>query len=148
MRTRIPLSLPCAPDKLTRTATDLKGARRCQAEHQGRSAVAGPPTWGKPAPGAGSLAGYLHSVVDRYCVSSGRRDIVACDLPGHGGSRLAAEGFDVAELADAVVDLVDSIAPGAVFHYAGVPLAVPPACSWVLFKCLFVALSTLHPDGL
>lgn len=49
-------------------------------------------------------------------------DVVAWDLPGHGVSPAAAETFDVAELADAVVELVDSIAPGAVFHYAGVSL--------------------------
>ncbi|MFJ5862148.1 alpha/beta fold hydrolase [Pseudarthrobacter sp. NPDC092439] len=49
-------------------------------------------------------------------------DVVAWDLPGHGLSPSAAEAFDVADLADAVVDLVDSIAPGAGFHYAGVSL--------------------------
>ncbi|ABK05450.1 3-oxoadipate enol-lactonase [Arthrobacter sp. FB24] len=49
-------------------------------------------------------------------------DVVACDLPGHGVSPAAKETFDVAELADAVVDLVDSIAPGERFHYAGVSL--------------------------
>ncbi|MEJ1181211.1 alpha/beta fold hydrolase [Arthrobacter sp. R4] len=49
-------------------------------------------------------------------------DVVAWDLPGHGVSPAATETFDVADLADAVVDLVDSIAPGAAFHYAGVSL--------------------------
>jgi 3-oxoadipate enol-lactonase len=49
-------------------------------------------------------------------------DVVAWDLPGHGVSPAATESFDVAELADAVVELVDSIAPGAQFHYAGVSL--------------------------
>ncbi len=49
-------------------------------------------------------------------------DVVAWDLPGHGVSPAAAEPFTVAELADAVVELVDSIAPGARFHYAGVSL--------------------------
>lgn len=49
-------------------------------------------------------------------------DVVAWDLPGHGISPASAEPFTVAELADAVVDLVDSIAPGARFHYAGVSL--------------------------
>jgi 3-oxoadipate enol-lactonase len=49
-------------------------------------------------------------------------DVVGWDLPGHGVSPAASETFSVAELADAVVDLVDSIAPGAVFHYAGVSL--------------------------
>jgi 3-oxoadipate enol-lactonase len=49
-------------------------------------------------------------------------DVVAWDLPGHGISPAATEGFDMAELADAVVDLVDSVSPGANFHYAGVSL--------------------------
>ena len=47
-------------------------------------------------------------------------DVVAWDLPGHGVSPAATEGFDVPALADAVVDLVGSIAPGEAFHYAGV----------------------------
>ena len=49
-------------------------------------------------------------------------DVVAWDLPGHGISPAATEPFTVAELADAVIELVDSIAPGAPFHYAGVSL--------------------------
>lgn len=49
-------------------------------------------------------------------------DVVAWDLPGHGVSPAATETFDVAALADSVVDLVDSIAPGESFHYAGVSL--------------------------
>ncbi|APX02132.1 alpha/beta fold hydrolase [Arthrobacter sp. QXT-31] len=49
-------------------------------------------------------------------------DVVAWDLPGHGVSPAAAETFSVADLADAVVELVDSIAPGEKFHYAGVSL--------------------------
>ena len=49
-------------------------------------------------------------------------DVVAWDLPGHGVSPAATETFDVAGLADAVMDLVDSMAPGEAFHYAGVSL--------------------------
>ena len=49
-------------------------------------------------------------------------DVVAWDLPGHGVSPAATETFDVPALADAVVDLMDSIAPGEAFHYAGVSL--------------------------
>ena len=55
-------------------------------------------------------------------VLGGDYDVVAWDLPGHGVSPAATEPFDVAALADAVVDLVDSIAPDATFHYAGVSL--------------------------
>ncbi|KHL01445.1 alpha/beta fold hydrolase [Sinomonas humi] len=48
-------------------------------------------------------------------------DVLGWDLPGHGVSPAAEPGtaFSVADLADAVVGLVDSIAPGARFHYAG-----------------------------
>lgn len=49
-------------------------------------------------------------------------DVVAWDLPGHGTSPAATEPFSIAELADAVVELVDTVAPGARFHYAGVSL--------------------------
>jgi 3-oxoadipate enol-lactonase len=49
-------------------------------------------------------------------------DVLAWDLPGHGVSPAATETFDVAALADSVVDLIDSIAPGEAFHYAGVSL--------------------------
>jgi len=49
-------------------------------------------------------------------------DVIGWDLPGHGISPAATEGFDVADLADAVVDLVDSVSPGGMFHYAGVSL--------------------------
>jgi 3-oxoadipate enol-lactonase len=49
-------------------------------------------------------------------------DVVAWDLPGHGVSPAASETFDVASLANSLVDLLDSIAPGEAFHYAGVSL--------------------------
>jgi len=45
--------------------------------------------------------------------------VLRFDLPGHGASPAAAAPFTIAELADAVIDLVDSIGGGA-FHYAGV----------------------------
>ncbi|MDQ0275924.1 pimeloyl-ACP methyl ester carboxylesterase [Arthrobacter silviterrae] len=49
-------------------------------------------------------------------------DVVAWDLPGHGVSPASESPFTVAGLAEAVITLVDSIAPGAQFHYAGVSL--------------------------
>ncbi|MET3810519.1 alpha/beta fold hydrolase [Arthrobacter sp. UYEF3] len=52
----------------------------------------------------------------------GDLDVVAWDLPGHGISPVATETFTVGELAEAVIGLVDSIAPGSRFHYAGVSL--------------------------
>ncbi|GIZ96624.1 MULTISPECIES: bifunctional 3-oxoadipate enol-lactonase/4-carboxymuconolactone decarboxylase PcaDC [Tsukamurella] len=48
-----------------------------------------------------------------------RYDVLAWDLPGHGGSPSPRGGFDLGELADAVVALVDAHDPGAAFHYAG-----------------------------
>lgn len=47
--------------------------------------------------------------------------VLGWDLPGHGVSPAAAPdtAFSVGELADAVVELVDSIEPGVRFHYAG-----------------------------
>jgi 3-oxoadipate enol-lactonase/4-carboxymuconolactone decarboxylase len=45
--------------------------------------------------------------------------VLRFDLPGHGASPAATAPFTIAELADAVIDLVDSIGGGA-FHYAGV----------------------------
>jgi 3-oxoadipate enol-lactonase len=48
-------------------------------------------------------------------------DILGWDLPGHGVSPAPGPDaeFTVGELADAVVALVDSIAPNSHFHYAG-----------------------------
>lgn len=60
--------------------------------------------WG---PAAELLAGHFH--------------VVAWDLPGHGHTPRADAGFTMAELARAVVDLVDrSVGQGAGFAYAGV----------------------------
>ncbi|MFT4219034.1 MAG: alpha/beta fold hydrolase [Microbacterium sp.] len=47
--------------------------------------------------------------------------VVAWDLPGHGESPAAADGFTVAELADAVADAVSGLGVGPLF-YAGVSL--------------------------
>lgn len=51
----------------------------------------------------------------------GDYDILGWDLPGHGVSPTVGPdaAFTVGELSDAVVDVVDSMAPGARFHYAG-----------------------------
>jgi 3-oxoadipate enol-lactonase/4-carboxymuconolactone decarboxylase len=47
--------------------------------------------------------------------------VLRFDLPGHGASPSATESFSVGDLADAVVDLVDSVGGGA-FAYAGISL--------------------------
>ncbi len=57
-------------------------------------------------------------------VLADRFDVVGWDLPGHGGSRATTDAFDIADLADAVIDLVDDVqsrrgAPRAAFTYAG-----------------------------
>ncbi|WP_411374445.1 alpha/beta fold hydrolase [Arthrobacter sp. MPF02] len=71
----------------------------------------------------GSSLGTSSILWDRAApLLAGDYDVMAWDLPGHGISPAATETFDVAALADAVVELVDSIAPGEAFHYAGVSL--------------------------
>ena len=47
--------------------------------------------------------------------------VLRFDLPGHGASPVATGPFTVGDLADAVVDLVDSVGGGA-FAYAGISL--------------------------
>ncbi len=56
-------------------------------------------------------------------------DVIGWDLPGHGVSPAASETFSVAELADAVVELVDSIAPAQCSTTPEIPWAAPPAFS-------------------
>jgi 3-oxoadipate enol-lactonase/4-carboxymuconolactone decarboxylase len=54
--------------------------------------------------------------------AGGLARILRFDLPGHGSSPVASEPFTMAELADAVVQLVDE-AGGGRFHFAGVSLS-------------------------
>jgi len=53
---------------------------------------------------------------------AGEYDIIGWDLPGHGVSPAADRPFRMEDLAASVLSLVDSIAPGTRFHYAGVSL--------------------------
>ncbi|MCU1413006.1 MAG: hypothetical protein JWN80_346 [Microbacteriaceae bacterium] len=69
--------------------------------------------------------------------AGGRARILRFDLPGHGASPVATEPFTMAELADAVVRLVDQ-AGGGRFHYAGVSLA----------GAIGIELALRHPDRL
>jgi len=69
-------------------------------------------------PSLGTASEIWSSVVD--ALSEDFR-VLRFDLPGHGFSPNASAPFSVAELADAVVALVDSVGGGA-FHYAGVSL--------------------------
>ena len=45
--------------------------------------------------------------------------VMRFDLPGHGFSPAATSGFSIADIAAAVITLVDSVGGGA-FHYAGI----------------------------
>jgi 3-oxoadipate enol-lactonase/4-carboxymuconolactone decarboxylase len=69
-------------------------------------------------PSLGTASEIWNGVVD--ALSDDYR-VLRFDLPGHGFSPPASAPFSVAELADAVVALVDSVGGGA-FHYAGVSL--------------------------
>lgn len=63
--------------------------------------------------------------------------VLRFDLPGHGASPVAAQPFTVAELADAVITLVDSVGGGS-FHYAGISLG----------GAVGLELAVRHPDRL
>ena len=69
--------------------------------------------------------------------AGGRARILCFDLPGHGASPAASEPFTMAELADAVMRLVDD-AGGGSFHYAGVSLG----------GAIGIELALVHPDRL
>ncbi|MGO2750413.1 MAG: bifunctional 3-oxoadipate enol-lactonase/4-carboxymuconolactone decarboxylase PcaDC [Pseudoclavibacter sp.] len=61
--------------------------------------------------------------------------ILRIDLPGHGSSPAAAEAFTIAELADAVLGVVDEAGGGA-FHLAGLSLG----------GAIALELALAHPD--
>ncbi|MEF2978608.1 bifunctional 3-oxoadipate enol-lactonase/4-carboxymuconolactone decarboxylase PcaDC [Subtercola sp. YIM 133946] len=68
---------------------------------------------------------------------SQRYRVMRFDLPGHGDSPRATESFTAAELAEAVLALVDAVGGGA-FHYAGVSMA----------GIIGLQLALDHPDRL
>jgi 3-oxoadipate enol-lactonase/4-carboxymuconolactone decarboxylase len=74
-------------------------------------------------PSLGTTISLWNPAVAALTASGGRRAtrILRFDLPGHGVSPVATEPFTMAELADAVLRLVDE-AGGGRFHYAGVSL--------------------------
>jgi 3-oxoadipate enol-lactonase/4-carboxymuconolactone decarboxylase len=69
-------------------------------------------------PSLGTTTALWEGVVDRLPETF---RVLRFDLPGHGFSPAAAEAFTMADLADAVIALVDSVGGGA-FHYAGISL--------------------------
>ncbi|AKT52621.1 hypothetical protein ADJ73_06015 [Arsenicicoccus sp. oral taxon 190] len=85
----------------------------------------GPPDAPKPLLVLGSSLGVAVETLWARVVPgvADRFHVVGWDLPGHGRSPVPTEGFTVAELADAVVDLVRRVRPGGgPAYYAGVSL--------------------------
>lgn len=69
-------------------------------------------------PSLGTTAELWDGVVARLAETSDRPRILRVDLPGHGASPVARDGFTVADLARSVLDVVDDVGGGA-FHLAG-----------------------------
>jgi 3-oxoadipate enol-lactonase/4-carboxymuconolactone decarboxylase len=70
-------------------------------------------------PSLGTTTGLWDGVVERLAANY---RVLRFDLPGHGFSPAARQPFSIADLAETVIDLVDSVGGGA-FHYAGISLA-------------------------
>ncbi len=88
-------------------------------------------------PSLGTTTAVWDGVVARLRADAAgsRLRILRVDLPGHGASPAATEPFTVAELADAVLAIVDEAGGGA-FHVAGVSLGGTVA----------LELAAAHPD--
>lgn len=71
--------------------------------------------------GLGTSAEALWSTVAGLLAD--RTEVLGVDLPGHGGSPAAADGFTVIDLASAVRGLAEDVAAGRPVWYAGVSLA-------------------------
>ncbi|MGN7799588.1 bifunctional 3-oxoadipate enol-lactonase/4-carboxymuconolactone decarboxylase PcaDC [Leifsonia sp. 22587] len=69
-------------------------------------------------PSLGTTTELWDGVVARLAARDGRPRILRVDLPGHGASPAARDGFTVADLARGVLDVVDEVGGGA-FHVAG-----------------------------
>jgi hypothetical protein len=67
-------------------------------------------------PSLGTTTGLWDGVVERLAANY---RVLRFDLPGHGFSPAARQPFSIADLAETVIDLVDSVGGGA-FHYAGI----------------------------
>lgn len=70
-----------------------------------------------------------------------RTEVLGVDLPGHGRSPAAAEGFTVTELASAVRGLADEVAAGRPVRYAGVSLAGAVGIELAIAPGPFVAVA-------
>ncbi|WP_285115594.1 alpha/beta fold hydrolase [Leifsonia sp. fls2-241-R2A-40a] len=69
-------------------------------------------------PSLGTTAELWDGVVARFADAPGRPRILRVDLPGHGPSPAARDGFTVGDLAAGVRQVVDEVGGGA-FHLAG-----------------------------
>ncbi|TFD86988.1 4-carboxymuconolactone decarboxylase [Cryobacterium lactosi] len=85
-------------------------------------------------PSLGTTTSLWNGVVGPLAATS---RVLRFDLPGHGASPAASHPFTVAQLADAVIALVDSVGGGG-FHYAGVSLG----------GAVGLELALRHPDRL
>jgi 3-oxoadipate enol-lactonase/4-carboxymuconolactone decarboxylase len=74
-------------------------------------------------PSLGTTTSVWQPIVEAFRHSDAGRSlrILRYDLPGHGASPASREGFTVADIADAVLRLVDETGGGR-FHYAGISL--------------------------
>ncbi|HWU45723.1 MAG TPA: alpha/beta fold hydrolase [Humibacter sp.] len=69
-------------------------------------------------PSLGTTTHLWDGVVEQLCAAGSSVRVLRVDLPGHGASPAARDPFTVAELAEAVLLLVDEVGGGA-FHVAG-----------------------------
>lgn len=88
---------------------DVRGTWLTTAEHPDLLVV---------GPSLGTAVELLWSFAAR--AMSEHFSVLGWDLPGHGRSPLATAGFTIAELAMAVLQLVEEVRPGSPFRYAGV----------------------------
>lgn len=85
-------------------------------------------------PSLGTTTALWDGVVDQL---AGSYRVLRYDLPGHGFSPAQASPFSIADVADAVIALVDSVGGGA-FHYAGISFG----------GAVGLELALRHPDRL
>lgn len=97
-------------------------------------------------PSLGTSAAALWNAAAQHLSAHVR--VVSWDLPGHGSTQGAChDPFVMADLAAAVLELVDQSSPGAVFHYAGVSVGGCVGLQLLLDAPERVATATLICTG-